>query len=37
MPTSATTIALGETLDILANFDGDSHSLMAGDELRRRE
>jgi hypothetical protein len=31
-----TTVALGETLDILANFDSDSYSLVARDELRQR-
>jgi hypothetical protein len=30
-----TTVALLETLDVLANFDSDSYSLVAGDQLRR--
>jgi len=29
-----TTVALCETLDILADFDSDSHGLMTRDELR---
>ena len=31
-----TTVTHGETLDILANFDSDSHSFVTRDELRRR-
>ena len=30
------TVALGETLDVLTDFDGDSHSLVTGNELWRR-
>lgn len=30
-----TAVAFLETLDVLADFNGDSHSLMARDELRQ--
>ena len=33
---SHTTVPLGEILDVFADFDGDTHSLMTGDELRWR-
>jgi len=32
-----TTVALDETLDVLADFNGDSHSFMARDELLKTE
>ena len=32
-----TTVALGKTLDVLADFNSNSHSFMAGDELLKTE
>ena len=32
-----TTVTLGETLDVLADFNSNSHSFMAGDELLKTE